>query len=417
MKGLCKFVWIGILLAPWVQAADPHASPEKLPPSHGAIDTHAQDTHGKPQAKPGADKGKHVVEKPTPRDLLELLHRQLEHQSWDLSRAIVESIVNEAPLNSPEAAEALLLAARFAGEHQRHGESIVYYERWRKLSGQEGNLAQVLVELGRQYRKIQAIKVAVDCFYSSMKQARLSQSGSIVAVKAAQWEVAETSYLLRDWERARKLFEMFTESYKDEDLLTQSAYYRMGDCSRELGDLRQTVVDYERALTHNPDHPFAPEARVGLLETFLKQENYPRALQVLSDLAESVVGMPMSQVSYWKRRSGEVLFRYMFHQSSPEITLKILETLGKIDASSEWQKQIGHWKGLVYLGEFKWDEALKSFPKEASDKAAPAEKVESAKASQDGMSSLSSSQYADYCQWILNFQKKQEELQLPLPHP
>lgn len=345
--------------------------------------------------------------------LLQLLRWQIEHQPWNVSQGLVERIVS-APSADPETiGAALLIAARYTSKLGKHGESIVFYERWRQLQIDEKLLPEVLVELGREYREIGAFRSALDSFYTAMRVTRQVESRLTSSIQMAQWEVAETSYRLHDWERARRLFELFADSNKEGDLLTQSAFYRMGDCSRMLGDAVQTVVDYQRSLAHNSEHPFAPEARMGLLEVFLDQEKYPLAFKTLDELVASLEPMNSSDVIYWKRRSGELLFRHMFQQSSKDVALQILNSLEKLDPAPSWQEQLAYWKGLVYLKKTDWEKARESFLKKWTN-----EKTSTAKAEPKSLESKaenSSGKYADLCQWVLAYKRKVDDLRLLQP--
>jgi tetratricopeptide (TPR) repeat protein len=198
---------------------------------------------------------------------------------------------------------------------------------------------------------------------------------------------------------------MLTNGYREETLLTQSAFYRLGDCSRSMGDVNQMLVDYSRALAHNPNHPFAPEARTNLLKVYLQRENYDLALQTIHDMAALIVQMTPADAQFWKRRSGEALFRHMFKLRSNEQSLKILDALAELDTSAEWKSQVAEWKGLVHLDKTEWEQALANFLAATDPKNKGSEKT----TSEFGMSV----QYAHMCQWILDFHRKETELLLP----
>jgi tetratricopeptide (TPR) repeat protein len=349
--------------------------------------------------------------------LFEVLKQQVKHQAWDLSRTLADKIVSDAPVGSREAYDALLLMARHAAAQSKHSESILYYERWRVMitqpDDQDVNMPQVLLELGREYRSLGAMKSAIDSFYRAMSVARRMQAGPSSVLKASQFEVAETTYSLQDWDRARRLFEMFTETYPDEeDNISQSAFYRIGDCYKALEDDSQTAINYQRALAHNSKHPMALEARMGLMEVFLKRENYPQVLQTLNELAASVTNMSPAEVLYWKRRSGELIFRYLFQNRSYESAYGILDALSKMDASTDWQDQIARWKALVHMGEEHWDKAIESFPK-VKPLAAGVIKKSNPSSPSSNLPSETDAKYAEICKWLLSIQKKEDELQLP----
>lgn len=396
MKRLIAVFFITLL------SAIPGNSTETLPKTEPAAKSVV------PQGKASPRKPK----EPTYKVLSRMLQEQLGNQPWDISREFVERIIAEAPADSPELASALLATARYAASHERHGEAILYYQHWYE-NGKESDLApDVMIELGREYRTVGAIASAIDAFYSAMRASRYGGT-PLPATKAAQWEVAETSYQLHDWERSHKLFEMFTNGNREESLLTQSAYYRLGDCSRALGDHSQTVVDYTRALAHNPDHPFAPEARLELLNIYMKRENYDTALNCFHELAGLIQKMDTKNAIYWKRYSGEVLFMFMFRLHNHDLTLKILSALEELDQSEAWKKQLAYWRGLVDVKNSEWEAAVKDFhvASAAIPPSSSSAKVENSAV----LDKEASAKYATICEWIVDFDQKQQNLLLPTP--
>ncbi|MBI4024052.1 MAG: tetratricopeptide repeat protein [Verrucomicrobia bacterium] len=333
---------------------------------------------------------------------LDVFRRQAGHQAWEVNRTMAERIATAASFDSLELRETLLLAARQAAAEGNHGESLLYYERWRQAASDDPSSPKVLVEQGREYREVGLIRNAMDSFYKAMKEARTLEGGPSPTLKTAQWEAAETSYRVQDWQRARKLFTRFTELYKDENLLLQTAFYRMGDCSRELDDTNQAVIDYQRALAHNESHLFAPAAFFSLLEIFLKRQQDDLAMDTLAKLTESITKMPDPDALYWKRRTGELLFRKRLQNQPQEETFQFLEALRKLDASIAWQEQVEFWKALSHVNAGQWEDADQSFsapPLSATKELAPA---------------IPPLKYADICKWIVAFHNKLAELP-PMP--
>jgi tetratricopeptide (TPR) repeat protein len=352
--------------------------------------------------------------------LLNVLQHQIQNQSWEISSALTERIIESAKPGSPEVFEALLLISHYAAEQGRHSEAILYLERWQAELAQSGaknpNTAQSLLNLGREYRHVGAMKSAEDNFYAALASARASQ-GNPAIIKMAQWEIAETAYIKRDFERASHLFGMFTEGYNAADPMTQSAFYRIGDCYQSLSDENQAAIAYERALGNNDRHPMAPEAYLSLMEIFMKRENFTLVSKALKDLATSVSNRPATEINYWKRRSGEMLFRQLFDKGSYKSSSKILDSLALIDPSQAWQDQIKHWRARVHIGLAEWDKALENLP------VAPAA-VEVATTGTIAPPNLKdkepeidpiSLKYTEICKWIIETEKKQNDLRLPSP--
>lgn len=376
-------------------AEDSH--PVSPPPSGAATPDH-------PDA-PAAHAGEPSSLPDSLENLVQMLPAQLVAQPWEVGRPLVERIVSQAPLGSVPLQNALLTAARYAAAKQQYGEAILYYERWRLSAETDPRKPQVLIELGQQYREVGLIKSAIDCFYLSMRTVRISEKTSDPFARIAKWEVAETSYRAHDWKRARKLFDLFAKDGPSNNFLTQSAYYRMGDCSYAMGDRGQAIVDYQRALTYNNRHLFAPEARVVLLQIFLERDNNTLAHQVLRELAESIARMPPADALYWKRRSGEVLFREMARKHSFKLSFQILDVLAGMDPAPAWQGQVLFWRGLTNIEVSQWDQALANFTN-----IPPA-------AIQSSPILASTPGYTNLCSWIVRTNQRIQDLQLPPPEP
>jgi len=380
-------------------------------------------SEGEPR-KPSAEEeaAKPSARASSSRAMVELLKRHLRHQSWEISRAVMEKLALQSPAGSADLREGLLLMARYAASQTWHGESILYYERWRTAVAQAGGenplLPRVLLELGREYRAAGSTPSAMESFYRAMTVARMMTEVPGTVVRDARWEVAETTYQVGEWERALTLYELFTDTYQSTDLMTQTAFYRMGDCCRALGRENDTVINYERALAHNDRHPFASEGRLGLLEVFLKKDNRVLWQQALSDLAATFPGMRPEEMVYWKRRIGQALLPHVLRSRDYADSLRILDELRKLDASPSWQEQMGRWEGLVYIELGKYDEAVARF----SSKPAPAETVGAAAtpATAEAATPLAepdvtvpTARFSELCGWLVDFQRKEGSLYLP----
>lgn len=368
------------------------------------------------EEKPGVDT----------KDPIQILRQQLPVQPWSVGRLLVEHVLKQLKPGSKDYRDALVVAARWAaasknrdGEPNRHGEAVLYYERALQISSvEERETRDLLIELGREYRFLNATQKALEAFYRVMTVSRDRERGPTAALKIAQWEVAETAYAGKDWEKARMFFERFTDTYPEDDELVHSAWYRIGDCSRQLAQDNRTVVDYQRALARDGEHPFAPYAHVALLEIFLERDNTEIALQSLRNLAAVVAKMPAPEAKPWQRRVGELLFRKMIELRSTDLSLKILDSLGGMDSSVEWQAQLDYWKGIARLQQEDLDVARENFaaaagPVEATGK----KKATPGEAKREGAGSVArfASDDSEIIDWILKTRQKAAELNLPAP--
>ncbi len=354
-----------------------------------------------------------AMKKPTVADLVRLLREQLPHQRWDVSRGLLDRILAEAPPESDELSEALLISARYLSAHYHFGESILLYEHWLQAVNKDDDVPKVLVEMGIVYREVGAIKTAVDCFYRAMRVARQQHSNAEI-IMVAQWQVAETSYQIHDWERSRRLFEMFTDGYHDDNPLTQTAYYRMGDCSKAMGFEDQAIVDYVRALSNNDENTLAPEARFGILEIALAKGNDDLVDRAVNDLSLTIARMAPIEVTYWKKRSGELLFRHLFEQRSDELASRILDVLDKLDADSAWREQIAYWRGILWIQRGEWNKAVLAFQAPHANNDSPGDAIKDEKKNASSVTQPAT-RFMEVCKWISDVLKKQDQLHLPDP--
>ncbi|MDD2710499.1 MAG: tetratricopeptide repeat protein [Verrucomicrobiae bacterium] len=372
------------------------AAPEHSPKTdgrEGAHDKPSASDAAHPPSSAGNPRTRGLSASPSPEDLISILPQQLLRQPWEFSRQLIEKVLSEVPFDSRSFQDTLLLAARCTAANERYGESILYYERWRFSAQMDPRLPQVMVELGRQYRNLGLIKAATDYFYRTLRTARLTDKSSLPAVKSAQWELAETSFQLHDWERARRLFEMFTEANRESDSLTQSAFYRMGDCAFAAHEDSQAIVDYQRALSHNDQHAFAIQARINLLDIFLRRDNELMIFRTLHELAENIKKTPPAEAAHWKRLSGTVLFRQLFLKQSYELSKKIVDAMAALDESTPWQHQTAYWNGMVEIETGNWKPAI------AHLKSVSGESIEK------NPTIALAPRLADHCEWIVTKQK------------
>jgi tetratricopeptide (TPR) repeat protein len=361
-----------------------------------------------------------------PKELLKLLKEQINQQSIETLRAIVDKIIQKTPPTSAEGHEAvallrqaLLLVARHSVELGNHSEAILYYERWRAYELQQDeldpNTASVLIEVGREYRNVGSSLTAIETFYRAMTLGRQSSADPAI-LKLARWEVAETTYMMKNWDRARRLYEMFVDSEGDNDFLRQTALYRIGDCWRALGDENEMILSYQRAVANNSQHPYTPEARVALLSTFLQRENFTAATRTLNDFAQAVSQMSPADAIYWKRRSGEVLFKHLLQSHKFDNALQMLQAMEKLDPDSDtWHQQIARWRGLVYIENGEWEKASNSLSA-ATQKIVPASSEGSKPAAQPPIQlsvSTPNSEYKELCEWVEQTAKRKSDLGLP----
>lgn len=395
------------------EKADHHQAAE-----HGGEHKDTHSTHAEHEEKSGHSHSSTDEDEPSAEKMLEVLRSQVRYQSPQVSEALANAIIKVAP-RGQEAAEALLLLARTAAAEERFGEAIIFFEQWRmivfdgKLQNRETPIA--LLELGRAYRNIGALRIANETFYLVASTSRSVEKTPSPIVKLAQWEVAETTYTIKDWGRARKLYEMFISTYTPSDPLSHSCFYRIAECDEQLGNDDQTAISYQQAVTYNPKHPKAAYAHLALMNIFLKRKNYPMVSESINQISKSVAGSGAQEILAWKERVGEALFHHMFSEQAYEYSNAILDSLAKMDSSSAWQAQVKRWKGLSSLAEGSFETALELLPSPISTQPTTAEALEAEIIAEqrkldDQQATLRS--YAETAQWILDFKKKQRDLEL-----
>lgn len=370
------------------------------------------------------------------KEMLQLLKDQVDQLPLDTLKALTDKILEKSWAGSAETIEAvkyfrkaLLIGARHASELQNHSEAILDYERWKAYALQQDEfdpqMASVLIELGREYRKVGSSLTAIETFYRAMTYGRQS-AADVSVLRMARWEVAETTYLMKNWERARRLYEIFLDADEQKDFLTETAYYRVGDCWRAQGDENSMILSYQQALSNNDQHPYAPEARMALLQCFLDRENLPAWTKTLNEFADSVALMQPADAIYWKRRSGELLYGLLFKKQNYDKAFQVLQALEKMDPrNEEWLQQIARWKGLVYIQKKEWDNAKSilaakqlsrpeettppTSPASTESAAVPAEKKEPAQLE----AKVPNTEFKDLCDWIQRSEKRKSDLGLP----
>lgn len=159
-----------------------------------------------------------------------------------MAHEMLENLIRRYDIDKDTRARAMALRSLIALESNKPSEAIVKLNAFLEQYPDRPEAAQLYLLLGQTYRNEQAHDRAREAFYKTLTSVVAKASNSkdddltlpTKISKTASWELAETEYQAKNWDRANDLFQRFHDQNPESLTLVHTALYRQADCATSI---------------------------------------------------------------------------------------------------------------------------------------------------------------------------------------
>ncbi len=272
--------------------------------------------------------------------------------------------------------------AEFYEETDQLLKSVSVWQHFLDTFPEDDNNPEIYIKLGMLYRHFGDYQLAIDSFFNVLKLSFLIKPEKINNYRdlseRAQFEIAETYYLIADYKLADEFFERVRRVSQDPKIRAEArvkkAYSNllMGRYGTVINVMATFPMDY-------PNDPFVPNSRFLLATAYYKTDQKDKARREVYNLfARDVKPIDDPNWNYWLQRIGNQLANDFYSEGEYESAHTLYHALLPLHESPEWRWPIIFQVGLCVEGQRDFDKAtevyaelislMDNFPSENNDK-------------------------------------------------
>ncbi len=284
---------------------------------------------------------------------LNLAKSALDRNNPALAETFYERMLNvEAP--DLEKRDGLLQFAAYFEQKKSCPKAIAIYEQFSRMFPRDPQAYQILLKLGGLYRDSGAYQLAINRYYSVLNSVLKVQKENLATYKTAtlkaQFEIADTYFLMGDYAQAAKYFKLI----KVLDLNSEDkarVHFKSLYCQFLLGDFPNSIVSAQAFVREFPDDKKLAESRF-ILATSLKSTNKPK--EALEQVLELLRNQKPKQDqdpetwAYWQKKTGNEFANQFYQQGDFISALTIYQSLARLNNDPEWQWPVVYQMALCF---------------------------------------------------------------------
>jgi TolA-binding protein len=264
-----------------------------------------------------------------------------DRKDYGAAEIAYRRILSSGEFEQSQQKQALLGLARTYRRQGTHTKAAAIYEKYLKQFPDDGQVPDVLLDLGRTLRAVGANRMAISRFYgvinSTLKLPAEGFGHYELLAKTAQFEIAETHFESGNFEEASKYFSRLR--LLDLAPVDQArAHYKSAFAMQLAGDLEGAVANLHGYLDQWPSDEHVPEARHLLAVTLRLLNRKEEAMAVTLELLKSAQeeGPDSRRWMYWQRKTGNQLANDFFQSGDTQYALAIYERLAALASDPAW---------------------------------------------------------------------------------
>jgi len=299
---------------------------------------------------------------------MEVLHRRawLAYKLQDYLRAenlYVEMLT--APCSDDDRKKAYWILADFYQKTSQYLKSMSVFEHYLKSFPDDERCPEIHIKLGLLYRHFGDYQTAVDKFFNVLKLSFLIPKDKLeeyrMLSERAQFEIAETYYLIGDYHHADEFFERVRRVSTDPEVQAE-ARVKKAYANLLLGNYGTVINVLESFDNDHPGNGFIPNTRFLLASAYYKTGQKDRARREIFNLfSKDIRPMDEPTWNYWMQRIGNQLANDFFNEGEFESAHKLYHALLPLHDSSEWRWPIIFQIGQCMEGQEKREEAMEVY--------------------------------------------------------
>lgn len=291
------------------------------------------------------------------REPWQIIMRQADLAAESHDYEMAEGLYGHAFLLSPPEDARKRAYLKLANMYELAGEPAkmaTMYEKFTHEFKEDPRLAQIFMRLGHLYREMGAYQMAISRFYNVLNVTLNIDTTGVESYKEislqAQLDIAETHFIMGNFDEAEKFFRRLMFLDLDEDV-RMNVRYKTSYLDYLQEDYGATATGLEEFLNLYPNSNYAPESHFMLSNAYNKL-NQPREAvrQVLNLLKqrENILPENMEVWQYWRKRTANQLADQFYKQGDFLSAIKIYQAMARISNQPSWQWPVIYQIGLCF---------------------------------------------------------------------
>lgn len=215
-------------------------------------------------------------------------------------------------------------------------------------------LPEIFMDLGDIYRKMGAQELAISRYYKVLNSSLNVSFDQLEKYRQvsldAKLAIAETHKEREEYQESYRLYEaLFRLELKPFERLR--VHYRMCYLLYELANYQRAVSHLKHFLEEYPESPHVSELRYLLAKSYERLNRKPEALREVVNILQSQESSGSEYVSdmdYWKRRTGNELANEFYQNGDFRSALTIYQSLARYSSAPSWRWPAIHQIGLCF---------------------------------------------------------------------
>jgi len=299
---------------------------------------------------------------------LETIHRRawLAFKLQDYTNAEILYVeMLTTPSSEEDRKKSYWILADFYQKTGQYVKSMSVFEHYLTNFPDDERGPEIHIKLGLLYRHYGDYQMAVDKFFNVLKLSFLIPQDKLdeyrMLSERAQFEIAETYYLIGDYHHADEFFERVRRVSTDPDVRAE-ARVKKAYANLLLGNYGSVIQDLESFDNDYPGNGYIPNTRFLLASAYYKTEQKNKARREIFNLfSKDIRPMDEPTWNYWMQRIGNQLANDFYNEGEYESAHKLYHALLPLHDSSEWRWPIIFQIGLCMEGQDKRQEAMEVY--------------------------------------------------------
>lgn len=263
-------------------------------------------------------------------DRVTFADRLVLNHDFRMAKNLLQSIITSSGVSEEERAKSELLLAKIDLYENHSSDAVVKLSSWLAQYPRRPESPFIYYLLGQAYRDLGVYELARDNFYRVMSGTLMNATASTSEsydkekrlVRAAVWQLAETEYMHRHWDRALTYFDRFYNQNPSGDQLVEASLYRKADCQFQMRHESEAITGYEKAIAVAPFHPFAPEAWLRLYFLYGDAKQPKKQAEAMQALTWLVKNLQPDRQAYWQQRAVAMIMELPLENRSQLVALR-----------------------------------------------------------------------------------------------
>lgn len=272
------------------------------------------------------------------------------YQDYELAEDLYIRVLSLS-LDKAERRDILMEMANMFEQAEIRMKYVAVLEKFVSLFNSDPELPRVYLRLGRIYREVGAPRLALQRFYSVLNTSLSLGPDAIDTYKRlsvqAQFEIAETHFLLAHYEEAAKHFDRL----KLLDLPPEeraTAHFKASYTRYLMEQYAEVLAGLDRFIEQYPNSVYGPEARYVLATTYRKLGRFQDAVTETLTLLRTEAATDPERLIYWQRKTGNQLANEFYEEGDYLAALRIYQAMAPLSNAPSWQWPVIYQIGLCF---------------------------------------------------------------------